>query len=374
MIALTANGQVALYQQCGGENHNGATQCNAGLTCYMQDKWYSQCRPTGDCPPNWECYLEPGGSTTNPPTTSSSVVVTLPQSAGKFPNCQFRFGMGYRPDANTDYSAGDYITIWIGSPSTTHGTNFNPYWHGAMLDACVKNNKLPVYYGYIIAFMARDEWGLKDCDVGTPSLCERGSDYIRENRAKIVAKYGSYALETAKKIGKNAESVWLIEPDFWQYYGDTHQLNGPLSGTYMRAFFDDIVKAIKAELPNARISWDISAWLSESAMRTWWGFFASSTDIDYLHTSGGQSYPNSPTIKPNELRWSFLSALTGKRIIADTGYGVAGAGTGHIDAYDDVNNLKARITDGVIAVSQANFKNNWDPTLSVVRPQLPKFC
>jgi hypothetical protein len=142
----------------------------------------------------------------------------------------------------------------------------------------------------------------------------------------------------------------------------------------MRAFFDDIVKAIKAELPNARISWDISAWLSESAMRTWWGFFASSTDIDYLHTSGGQSYPNSPTIKPNELRWSFLSALTGKRIIADTGYGVAGAGTGHIDAYDDVNNLKARITDGVIAVSQANFKNNWGPTLSVVRPQLPKFC
>ena len=50
---------------------------------------------------------------------------TLPIASGKFPNCQFRFGMGYKPDPNTDYSAGDYITIWIGSPSTTHGTDFN---------------------------------------------------------------------------------------------------------------------------------------------------------------------------------------------------------------------------------------------------------
>jgi hypothetical protein len=142
----------------------------------------------------------------------------------------------------------------------------------------------------------------------------------------------------------------------------------------MRALFDDIAKAIKTELPNARISWDISAWLTESAMQSWWGFFSSSVNIDFIHTSGGQSRANSAQIKPNELRWAFLSALTGKRIIADTGYGVAGGSSGHTDAYDDVNNLKARITDGLIAVSQANFKSNWGSTLSTVRSQLPKFC
>jgi hypothetical protein len=54
----------------------------------------------------------------------------------------------------------------------------------------------------------------------------------------------------------------------------------------MRSFFDDIVTAIKSECPNARISWDISAWLTESAQQTWWGFFATSTNIDYIHTSG----------------------------------------------------------------------------------------
>jgi hypothetical protein len=31
----------------------------------------------------------------------------------------------------------------------------------------------------------------------------------------------------------------------------------------MRALFDDIVRAIKQELPNARISWDISPWIGE---------------------------------------------------------------------------------------------------------------
>ena len=43
----------------------------------------------------------------------------------------------------------------------------------------------------------------------------------------------------------------------------------------MREFFDDIAYAIKQELPNAKISWDISAWIGENGMRTWWGFFSS---------------------------------------------------------------------------------------------------
>lgn len=63
-------------------------------------------------------------------------------------------------------------------------------------------------------------------------------------------------------------------------------MGGPLSGTYMRSFFDEIAAAIKSEMPNSRISWDISAWIGEAGMKTWWGFFASSKDIDFIHTSG----------------------------------------------------------------------------------------
>ena len=52
-----------------GETYTGPTQCAAGLTCYEQDKWYFQCLTA--CPPNWQCYSEPGGSTTELPTTNS---------------------------------------------------------------------------------------------------------------------------------------------------------------------------------------------------------------------------------------------------------------------------------------------------------------
>jgi hypothetical protein len=37
----------------------------------------------------------------------------------------------------------------------------------------------------------------------------------------------------------------------------------------MRGLMDDFVKAIKAELPNAIISWDISAWIGTVGFTQW---------------------------------------------------------------------------------------------------------
>jgi hypothetical protein len=85
-----------------------------------------------------------------------------------------------------------------------------------MLDACKQYGKMPVFYGYIIAFMARRELGLQDCDVSsTNSLCTEGSNYIRNNRARIIEQYRHYAQQAAIRIGKNGEIVWIMEPDFW---------------------------------------------------------------------------------------------------------------------------------------------------------------
>ena len=75
---------------------------------------------------------------------------------------------------------------------------------------------------------------------------------------------------------------------FWQFYGDKTQEGGTLDGPFMRKLFDDFAAAIKAELPNAKISWDISAWIGEAGMTTWWSFFKDSKYIDFIHTSGGQ--------------------------------------------------------------------------------------
>lgn len=87
----------------------------------------------------------------------------------------------------------------------------------------------------------------------------------------------------------------------------------------MRALYDDFAKAIRAQLPNAKLSWDISAWIGQSGMKNWWSFFSTSSYIDYVHTSGGQARGESSEMKPGELTWSFVRSVTGRKIIADCG-------------------------------------------------------
>lgn len=45
---------VGIYEQCAGEGY-GTFPCNAGLTCFRRNKWYSSCQYS--CPLNqgWEC-------------------------------------------------------------------------------------------------------------------------------------------------------------------------------------------------------------------------------------------------------------------------------------------------------------------------------
>jgi len=50
----------------------------------------------------------------------------------------------------------------------------------------------------------------------------------------------------------------------------------------MRSLYDDIATAIKSKVPKALISWDISPWISENDMRTWWGFFSDSPNVDLV--------------------------------------------------------------------------------------------
>ena len=56
-----------------------------------------------------------------------------------------------------------------------------------------------------------------------------------------------------------------------QYYGDYIQ-SIKLSGQYMRDWFNDFVKQIKANLPNGLISWDISPWIGDKGFIIWQDF------------------------------------------------------------------------------------------------------
>ena len=45
--------QVAIYGQCGGIGYSGSTTCVSGSTCFVQNKYYSQCLTS--CPVGWLC-------------------------------------------------------------------------------------------------------------------------------------------------------------------------------------------------------------------------------------------------------------------------------------------------------------------------------
>ena len=62
-------------------------------------------------------------------------------------------------------------------------------------------------------------------------------------------------------------------------------------------------------------------------MSEWWQNFKYS-NIDFIHTSNGNSIANSRFIEndENSLTWSFMTKLTQKRIIADSSFDIVGGG------------------------------------------------
>jgi hypothetical protein len=281
--------------------------------------------------------------------------------------CGFSFGAGWN-GLNVNYPASmDYVTIWAGADEA-----WNTYWIGDMLKACKPGGKLagktPVYYSYIIAFTARRDLGLQDCNVGSPNLCQKGANFIRQKKDRIMAQYAKYASETAKAWGTTDPIVWLMEPDYYQYASDSKQEGGPLSFADAGNFMKELVAKVRESLPNAVFSMDISPWVSDPSK--WYGAFKMD-DFTYINTSGGETDANNTRIRAaNSMTWKSVHDLTQKPIIADDGYGVAGSTTYHDATWDEVSNLNARIADGVIAISQVNPKNDWNSTITSVRGQL----
>ena len=109
---------VAEFGDC-----SGAKQCDAGLKCFSQTQYYSQCLKT--CPSGWQCSTggvtastskpsttskKPAGTTTGKPSISNGNRKALTN------DCSFGFGAAF--DGNSrDYSQVDFGTIWIGSTS-----------------------------------------------------------------------------------------------------------------------------------------------------------------------------------------------------------------------------------------------------------------
>ena len=75
------------------------------------------------------------------------------------------------------------------------------------------------------------------------------------------------------------------------------------------------------------LHFQIQKGLTQSQMKKWWQYFKYS-NIDFIHTSNGNSIANSRFIEndENSLTWSFMTKLTQKRILADSSFDILRSG------------------------------------------------
>jgi hypothetical protein len=252
-------------------------------------------------------------------------------------------------------SAIDYATIWLNDPA------FNQYWHGDMLNFCKNNGKTPVFYAYIVAKAS----GLGDADVGG-RLDAEGGKWLRANLNTVKQRYENYAQSAAGIYGTDKPVIWLMEPDYFQYCNG----NDGVSYSEAAGWMGQMMDCVRKYLPNALFSLDISPWNND---QTNYIKAFDMSKFSFMHTSGGRTEAGGDRIRydnNNNVTWSGVHNASGKCIIADDGYGTGGGSTGHDATWDDPNNLKARIANGVVAITQKSPKTDWGPVIASVKSTL----
>jgi hypothetical protein len=281
--------------------------------------------------------------------------------------CTFNFGLPFSPNPPSQVS---YLTQWAGSAE-----NYNM---SQMMQACKPGGSLsgvtPVVYSYIIAFTLRRDHNLQDCNVGTPNLCQQGAAYMRTDRTRIMGQYAKYAKGIAGDLGAVAPIVWLMEPDYYQYAQPGSQSGDPLTYAEAASYMDEMLDTIQKYLPNALFSLDISPWTTDMGTTQAYYTAFSLKRFTFINTSGGGALAGGPAgtaqITGNKMTYKEIHDLTGKPMLADCGYGVAGASTGYDPGWDSAANLNNRIADGVIGICQNSVPATWNTTLTALKPLL----
>jgi hypothetical protein len=304
--------------------------------------------------------------------------------AGKvFSQSRFHFGTidSIAKSAGTSMiSQLDFFTSgWLQGDTFDHSGVCNDTKAGAVLA-----NQVPVMVAYIsAAHVKREDKTMCDCNVTTspcvPSndLCHQGAARIAQDFTAIVNAYKSYSVGFAQCYGTTRPIVFEMEPDWYQY--TTSSESAPWTPKQAGQMMSQLVAALKSSLPNARFSIDVSPWVGPSNGSdngaSWYSNF-DMTAFTFVNTSGGGTDANTAKIRSsNGMTWAGLSQVTGKPILADTGYGANGSAAGEDPLWDMATNINARMADGVVSISQYNPNSNWGSTISGLRSQLntPKF-
>ncbi len=274
--------------------------------------------------------------------------------------CAFAWGANGNEDDRASYL--QFMTVWVGYEP--NGGLDGQCDGCSVVSQLAQTPALPVFYGYMIGFLANAD-GYGDCNLDfDENLCTHGAQWIRQNRQRVIDAYGNYA-RMAYETNPNKPVVWFLEGDFIQYtYDDQTQ---PLSMQELGELAMDITCAIKSNAPNAMVGINHSAWLSDEITNALWA--AMPLDIvDFVWTTGvgnndgyinGDANPGS--YNAATARYDYLHALTGKGIVVDTSFGASQQS----DSWTGIgtSELNHRIAEGVLAANVTQPPDNYQQVI-----------
>jgi len=339
---------------------------------------------TGGVSPTGGATARGGSSTTTGGATStggSNSAGGTTSSGAAFSQCRFLFGTIdtiAKNGGSAMISQLDFFTPgWMG----TNGDTFDQtYVCDEGKSGGTLGNLVPVVVAYIAAGYVKRHHNLCDGNVSGCSggdLGKNGAQYITQDWSAILTEYKAFATGYANCFGTTRPIVFEMEPDWYQYTVSTQ--TAPWTAAQAGSKMTELVNALKASLPNARFSIDVSPWVGSNGSdngSAWFSNFNMAL-FTFVNTSGGGTNANTTKLRSsNNMTWSGLNTAAGKPILADTGYGANGISAGHDPNWDVVANINARVGDGVISIAQYNPNSSWGTTISGIRSQLstPKYC
>jgi hypothetical protein len=292
-----------------------------------------------------------------------------------FPDCRFHFGT--IDSKATGAGAGLISQLDFFTPGWMLGESFDQrYVCDATKQGGALEGKVPIVVAYLAAGIVKRIANICDCNVpdcGTNNdLCHQGAALVTQHKQTILNAYRSYSEGYAGCYGTSKPIVFVMEPDFFQY--TISEQTAPWTPAQAGQTMSEFVGALKSALPNAHFSIDASPWVppdnGSDHGAEWFSNFDMSL-FTFTNTSGGGTNANTAKIRnDNNMTWAGLHQASQKPILADTGYGANGMSAGEDPNWNNLENINARIADGVISISQYNPSGNWANTISGLRSQL----
>jgi hypothetical protein len=311
-------------------------------------------------------------------------------SASRPFGCQLAWGEPSPSGSLSSYDWLQFTTTWVGSEVQADGSITSCSACGWLTGSVASTRLVPAYYAYFIGFYGHAN-GLPDQNQqpNGPNLATGGGALILgpANAAcpsgqicasnKIVQMYASYAKQT-HAVWPTKPLIWLIEGDFIQYTTEAGTQTQPLSYAQLGQLAVQIAAAIKANMPNAVVAFDDSAWVGNQDRQSYWSAIAPA-DYDMVWTTGVGNNP--PFLNAGEMSssyngatatYSFLHSYTGKTILVDESAGMSQQS----DTWSNqpASTLDQLIAAGVVAVNVSGAPSSYQSNVTALEPKLASTC